>query len=371
MTEETIIVQSPGRINIIGEHTDYNDGFVLPGAIDKKTTVTLTPLPNATKCRITAKNLNESYEFDIREVKPTDGGWQNYVLGVIHELQELEADIGAFECEIEGNVPIGSGMSSSAALECCIAYALNEAFQLGIDKFSMVKAGQMAEHNYVGTKCGIMDQFASMMGRKDHVMLLDCRSLDFEYIPFDLGEYEVLLLNSKVSHSHATSAYNDRRADSEAAVAVLQQQKPEIKALRDVTMEELAAVKSQLPGKSFERARHVISENDRVLAAIKAMKAGNIQTVGELMYQSHDSLQHDYEVSCKELDYLVSLTRDKAYILGSRMMGGGFGGCSINLIHQDYTKQFIEEAADAYKDAYGIELEAYEVSIEDGTKRVG
>ena len=344
---------------------------MLPAAIDKKTTVELAVRPNETKCRITAKNLNESYEFDIQTIKPVASGWPNYILGVIHELQQLGAKIGAFECKIEGNVPVGSGMSSSAALECCIAYALNEAFSLGLDKFAMIKAGQMAEHNFVGTKCGIMDQFASMMGRENHLILLDCRSLAFQYIPFELGDYEVLLLNSKVSHSHATSAYNDRRADSESAVAVLQQRYPETKALRDVTMEMLLQVKPDLPGKSFVRARHVISENARVLTAIEALKVGDIQTVGKLMYQSHHSLQYDYEVSCKELDYLVGLTQDKSYILGSRMMGGGFGGCSINFIHRAHAQNFIDEAARSYRDTFGIDLEPYIVSIEDGTKRVG
>jgi len=368
--KESIIVQSPGRINIIGEHTDYNEGFVMPAAIDKKIVMSLKRNGTANKVSYTAKNIAENFSFDLRNFSPLKGGWQNYIMGVVHELQNLGAEISGFAGEFEGDIPIGGGMSSSAALECSLAYGLNEMFNLGLETSQLIKASQMAEHNFVGTKCGIMDQFASMMGKQNQVIKLDCRTLEYEYFPLDLGEYQLLLLNTNVSHSLASSEYNTRRAECEEGVSILQKYIPEITSLRDVSPAQLRSLKEQIPDTIFRRCHHVVYENQRVVEAAKAMQEGNIGTLGRLVYQSHDSLQNDYEVSCQELDYLVSETFDKGYILGSRMMGGGFGGCTINIIKKSWRDGFVEEISKRYKNKFGIDLTPYSVSIENGTGEV-
>jgi len=367
--ENTVITAiSPGRINIIGEHTDYNNGFVLPAAIDKKTTFQLKKNNTDTTVNVIAANLNERFSFDLKAFQPLSEGWQNYIMGVVHELQQIGADIKGFDSKFEGDVPIGSGMSSSASLECSLAYGLNELFELGLDKWQLIKASQKAEHNFVGTKCGIMDQFASMMGKKNHVMLLDCQSLEFNYYPLDLGDYQLLLLNTNVEHSLATSQYNLRRATCEEGVALLQKKLPAIHSLRDVSSEDFFKYKELLPEKTVKRCRHVILENERVLAATKALQNKDFGELGKLVYQSHFSLSKDYEVSCPELDYLVQLTMDKDYILGSRMMGGGFGGCTISIIEKKRVDFFIELAARVYKEQFNLELSPYTVSIEDGSR---
>lgn len=363
-----IRTQSPGRINIIGEHTDYNDGFVLPAAIDKATVVELKKNNSQSECSIIALNIGEVCYFDLNNFKPMEGGWQNYMMGVVHELQKIGAKLTGFDCEFGGNVPIGSGMSSSASLECSFAFALNELFDLGFDKWQLIKAAQLAEHNFVGIKCGIMDQFASMMGKKDQVMLLDCRSLEFEYFPLELGDYQLLLLNTNVSHSLASSEYNNRREECEKGVEIIQQKYPNIKNLRDVSLDMVSEFMGKMPTKTFKRCYHVVAENQRVQEATQAMKQKDHQLLGELVYQSHFSLQNDYEVSCPELDYLVQLTLDKDYILGSRMMGGGFGGCTISIIQKDKVAAFKAFAGTKYKDKFDRELTAYTVSIEDGAK---
>ncbi len=377
MNKETVVAQSPGRINIIGEHTDYNDGYVLPAAIDKKCIFNISKNESAHTVNITATNLNENFSFDLNDFKPIQSGWQNYIKGVVSELQKLGANLSGFDAAFEADVPIGGGMSSSAALECSLAYGLNELFHLGFNQWQLIKASQMAEHNFVGIKCGIMDQFASMMGKKNHVMQLDCRSLEFEYFPFDLGNYELLLLNTKVSHSLASSAYNTRREECETGVEIIQKKFPTVNNLRDVSMEMLQGnYQSEddqtfaMPEVIFRRCHHVVTENNRVLAASDALKRGNIKKLGELIYQSHFSLQNDYEVSCSELDFLVQLTIDKDYILGSRMMGGGFGGCTLNIIDKKQVNHFIELASKQYRDQFGIDLTPYSVSIENGAKLI-
>lgn len=366
----SIVVQSPGRINIIGEHTDYNDGFVLPAAVDKNMIARLKRNESASHCKIKALNLQACFSFDLQHFSRTSNGWQNYILGVVHELQQLGAQMQGFDCEIEGDVPIGSGMSSSAALECSVTYALNELFDLGFDKFQLIKAAQRAEHHFVGTKCGIMDQFASIMGQKGKVILLDCRSLEYHYFPLDLGDYQILLLNTNVSHSLASSEYNTRRAECEEGVGILQQTYPDIKNLRDINMEQLLHSKHQMPKTIFQRCHHVITENQRVIDATQALQNGNLHQLGNLIYQSHFSLQYDYEVSCPELDFLVAQTQDKDYILGARMMGGGFGGCTINIIKKTKLERFVNQVSTIYKNRFDINLTPYTVSIEDGTSEV-
>lgn len=360
--------QAPGRINIIGEHTDYNDGFVLPAAIGHKMTVQARRNGTPSTVHLTARATQQSFSFDLRDFSPVEKGWPNYVMGVVSELQKLGGVISGFDAEFESDVPIGSGMSSSAALECSFALALNELFGLGFDQWQLIKASQRAEHNFVGNKCGIMDQFAGVMGKKDHVMLLDCRSLDFQYFPLELGAYQLLLLNTNVSHSLASSEYNTRRAECEQGVHILQQEYPGIANLRDVNLKQIAAMEEQLPEHVFRRCRHVVSENQRVLDATKALLAGDFNAVGELMYQSHFSLQNDYEVSCPELDFLVQQTLDKDYVLGSRMIGGGFGGCTISIVEKERVAEFVEEVSSVYSRHFGIDLTPVEVVIGDGAK---
>ncbi|MBK8965724.1 MAG: galactokinase [Lewinellaceae bacterium] len=366
MPRQSITVQSPGRINIIGEHTDYNDGFVLPAAIDKKTVASLHRNGHPSACRITAGNLNETLNFGLNQVKPLAGGWQNYVLGVVHELQKLGAQMQGFDGSFKGDVPIGGGMSSSASLECALAFGLNELFDLGLSKTQLIKAAQLAEHNFVGIKCGIMDQFASMMGQKNRVILLDCRSLEYRYFPLELGDYQLLLLNTNVSHSLASSEYNRRRAECEEGVAVIQKKYPEVAYLRDVSLSMLSDFQNSMPETIYARCRHVVSENQRVLEATQALTAGDIRKLGSLLYQSHHSLQHDYAVSCPELDFLVDQTTGLDFVAGSRMMGGGFGGCTINILEKKYCGQFVDNVAPKYRQRFGYDLTPYFVSIEDG-----
>ena len=365
---KAIKTKSPGRINIIGEHTDYNDGFVLPAAIDKATIVHLKKNESPSECSIIALNIGEVCYFDLNNFQPVKNSWENYLKGVVHELQKLGAKFTGFDCEFGGNVPIGSGMSSSASLECSFAFALNELFELGFDKWQLIKASQLAEHNFVGIKCGIMDQFASMMGKQNQVMLLDCRTLEFEYFPLELGAYQLLLLDTNVAHSLADSAYNNRRTECKKGVAIIQQKYPKTKKLRDVSLTQLSEFSAIMPAETFKRCRHVISENQRVLEATEALKQKNYTQLGKLIYQSHNSLKEDYEVSCPELDFLVNLTLEKDYVLGSRMMGGGFGGSTISILKKNMVNIFKVHATKAYKEKFGRELTPYTISIEDGAK---
>lgn len=370
LPKDSITVQSPGRINIIGEHTDYNDGFVFPAAVDRMVKVQMKRNGSEQTANIKAINLNETYTMDLHQFSPIAPGWENYVMGVISELQKLGAKIKGFEASFSGDVPLGGGMSSSAALECSFALALNELFDLGFSTDQLIKASQMAEHHFVGTKCGIMDQFASMMGKKDQVILLDCRTLEYQYFPLDLGEYQLLLLNTNVSHNLAASAYNTRRAECENGVALLKKLYPGIKNLRDISLQQLEDSQPIMDEVIFRRCHHVVSENERVLRAAEAMQQGDHKLLGELIYLSHFSLQYDYEVSCPELDFLVKQTLDKDYVLGSRMMGGGFGGCTISIVQKDKLESFTQWIAKSYLDKFGIELTPISVSIGDGTKAI-
>ncbi len=368
---DEITVQAPGRINIIGEHTDYNDGFVLPAAIDKKLTVYIEKNGSESKVNLLDRKRENSFSFDLKNFSPREKSWHNYIMGVVHELQKLGGKITGFDAEFEGDVPIGGGMSSSAALECSFAVGLNELFGIGFDKWRLIKAAQMAEHNFVGIKCGIMDQFASVMGKKDCVMQLDCRSLEFQYFPLELGAYQLLLLNTNISHALASSEYNTRRAECEEGVDILKKEYLDIINLRDVDQQQLEACRAKMPNHIFRRCRHVVFENQRVLDATKVLLTDDFKTLGELVYQSHFSLQNDYEVSCPELDFLVDQTLEKDYVLGSRMMGGGFGGCTINLLKKSRVGEFVEQVSECYLNRFGIDLTPIEVSIEDGAKVIG
>jgi galactokinase len=361
-----LLVRSPGRINLIGEHTDYNEGFVLPAAIDKEIVLAFAK-NNSDTCRLYAYDLSESFAFDLHNFKPSETGWANYIMGVVDQLQKAGYTLQGFDCVFGGDVPAGAGLSSSAALECGTAYALNHLFDLQVEKTRLIRYAQLAEHNFAGVNCGIMDQFASVMGKENHALRLDCRSLEFSYFPLDLQHYQIVLCDTQVKHSLASSEYNTRRQECEQGVAVVQQVYPEVKSLRDVTLEMLDEVKTKLSPTVYKRCAYVIEENERLLTGCALLEAGDIAGFGEKMYGSHAGLSQKYEVSCPELDFLVEFTKDKPEVVGSRMMGGGFGGCTINLVASDAKENFIKEITAAYKAAFGIALKTYEVAISNGT----
>lgn len=364
-----ILITSPGRINLIGEHTDYNDGFVLPAAIDRYIHMAMAPNGTEGHCRLYAADLDTAFAAELSQIQPLkEPGWANYVLGVAAELIDEGAVLKGFDCMFTGNIPIGGGLSSSAALENATAVGLNHLFQLERNKKVLMHLSQRAEHNYAKVKCGIMDQFASMMGRAEQAMLLDCRSLDYDYVPLHLGDYQIVLCDTNVSHSLADSEYNIRRQECEEAVRLLQPAFPEIEALRDLTPVGLKAERARLSDVLFRRALHVVEENERVHLATGALRGGNLEQLGDLLYQSHHSLQYDYEVSCPELDFLVDQTRDRSDVLGARMMGGGFGGCTINLVKKEKVEDFLRDLSKAYRLDMGQEMKHYIVKAVDGAK---
>jgi galactokinase len=368
---EPALYQSPGRINLIGEHTDYNDGFVLPAGIDRKIVLAIQPNGSESSCRAHAYDLEEDHAFEIGHTSPIrPNHWSNYIMGVVDQMIRNGAKLKGFDCVISGNVPLGAGLSSSAALESVVAYALNDLFESGFERTELVKMAQKAEHEYAGVLCGIMDQFASVMSIKDQVFRLDCRTLDYEYFPLELGDYELLLLNTNVKHALASSEYNTRRLECETGVSILQNKYPGISNLRDVTIDMLENSRDDLPQFIYRRCRYVVEENQRVLDTCEALVEGNLIRVGELLYESHHGLSQDYEVSCPELDFLVERTLQKDYVLGARMMGGGFGGCTLNIVKRDKITKFIESVSTAYYGAFEKALTPIEVSIEQGSSKI-
>jgi len=367
ITDYNLIIDSPGRINIIGEHTDYNNGFVLPTAIDKKIQFKFRKNNSSSTCTIFSANFNTSFSFDLNNISKSDEQWENYVLGVIYEIQQLTDKLGGFDCTLESSIPIGSGISSSAALECGLAFGLNELFNLNLSKLTIVELSQRAEHNYVGTKCGIMDQFASVMSKKDHVILLDCQSLEFEYVPIKIEPFKILLLNTNVSHNLASGEYNLRRSQCEKGVEIIKQKYPQVNSLRDVSRKMLDEAKSLMPAIVFNRCSYVVEEQQRVLNSVIALKNNKLGDLGNYMYQTHDGLQNNYEVSCPELDFLVDYSKSFEAVLGARMMGGGFGGCTINLVHSEAVDSFIAHASEAYFNEFNIKLTAFEAMPSEGT----
>ncbi|MDT0678362.1 galactokinase [Autumnicola musiva] len=360
-------VSSPGRINLIGEHTDYNNGFVMPTAIDKKIFFEFKRNVSTDNCRIYSKTFDSYFEFSLAEISKQKDSWKNYLLGVIEEIQKMDKKLGGFDCIVKSELPIGAGISSSAALECGFAGGLNKLFTLNLSKQEIVELSQRAENNFVGSNCGIMDQFASVMSKKDHIILLDCRNLETEFIPADFKDCKLLLLNTNVSHSLADSEYNTRRAECEGAVKKIKQKYAEVSSLREVSFEMLEEFKDQLTEKTYQRCLYVLNENERVQKASEAMKNGELKKFGELMYQSHKGLQHHYEVSCPELDFMVDFSEDKDFIYGSRMMGGGFGGCTINLIEANKIDDYVKEISKAYAEKFNINMDVISVSPSEGT----
>ena len=362
---EPVWVRAPGRINLIGEHTDYNEGFVLPAAIDKHIFMVAGPAEGS-QVKLISADLDQQFEFDLHDLQSSDLGWPNYIMGVVQSLQDHGYQIGAFNCIFGGDIPIGAGLSSSAALESSTLFALNELYQLGINSFEMAKLGQYAENKFVGVQCGIMDQFASIHGKADHVIQLDCRSLGYALFPLHMKDHIIALCNTQVSHSLASSEYNTRREQCEAGVAILQQHYPEIKSLRDVNIDQLTAHQAEMDPIVFQRCEYILEENQRVNLATRLLEANDLAGFGKRMYESHEGLQHKYEVSCPELDFLVDATRDKAYVWGARMMGGGFGGCTINLVEEKAIDTFCKEMAAAFQQEYKQDLPIYLAKIVDG-----
>jgi galactokinase len=364
---EPLIVRSPGRINLIGEHTDYNNGFVMPAAIDKEIIFAIGASSNA-KTVVYSSKYDEQIELDIKNPQKTDHpAWANYLLGVLSQLLTDGHEIKSFNCVFGGDIPTGSGMSSSAALECGFGFALNELFQLRIPKIKLIKMAQWAEHHFVGVKCGIMDQFASVMGKEGSVILLDCQSLEYRYAPIDMREYIIVLCDTKVKHTLVDSEYNKRREECENGVSILKKHYPQVNSLRDASVEMVEKHRSEFPGKVYDRCAYVVSEIARVQSATKDLESGNMKAFGKKMYETHVGLSTQYEVSCKELDFLVEEARKFESVLGARMMGGGFGGCTINIVKESEANEFIKHTTAAYKNAFGIDMPSYRVKIKEGT----
>ena len=356
---------SAGRINLIGEHTDYNGGFVFPGAIDKGIYAAIQA-NGSEKVRVYSLDYEAMSEFGMREEDLPQEAWARYIFGVCRETIKRGGKISGFDTVFAGDVPLGAGMSSSAALESTFAFALNYLFNIGIDKFELARIGQSTEHNYCGVNCGIMDQFASVFGKKGHLMRLDCRSMEFEYFPFDPEQhgYKLVLLNSRVKHELVGSPYNDRRASCERVAKVLGQE-----FLRGATMDQLEAIKDQISEEDYLRARYVIGEEKRVLDVCNALQKGDYETVGARMYETHWGMSKDYEVSCEELDFLATVAQECG-VTGSRIMGGGFGGCTINLVKKELYDAFIAKAKAAFAEKYGHEPIEIPVIISDGARKL-
>jgi galactokinase len=363
---DPILVRSPGRVNIIGEHTDYNNGFVLPAAIDKAIYVAITPRQDDV-IRLYSGEFNDHFETKTSQMKPSDKVWPNYILGVADQLKKRGYTIKGFDLAIDGDVPIGSGLSSSAAVECATAFALDHIFKLGIEKWDIVLIAQKAEHVFAGVMVGIMDQFASVFGKADHVIKLDCQSMDYEYIPFKLDGYKLVLLNTNVKHSLGSSEYNTRRKQCEAGVALIKEHHPEVDSLRDVSMEMLHKYVEPKDPVVYKRCKYVVEEKDRLLQGCEDLQKGDIHALGEKMFRTHDGLSKEYEVSCRELDFLVDAVRNNPDVLGARMMGGGFGGCTINIVKEDAIDQLVADIGKAYQQKMNLEMSAYVAVIENGT----
>lgn len=359
-----VFYASAGRINLIGEHTDYNGGFVFPGAIDKVIMAEIKP--NGTdKVRVYSVDIDEYAEFGLNEEDAPTQQWARYIFGVCREVIKRGGSVKGFDAVFAGNVPLGAGLSSSAALESCFAYAMNDLFNDGkIDKFELAKIGQSTEHNYCGVNCGIMDQFASVFGKKDHLIRLDCRSLEYEYFPFRLDGYKLVLVDSKVKHELVDSPYNKRRASCEHVAKELG-----VDTLRDAEMEDPERIKDRISQEDYNRAKYVIEEKQRVLDVCEALQKGDYDTVGDRMYKTHEGMSKLYEVSCVELDYLNDIAKECG-VTGSRIMGGGFGGCTINLVKDDLYDNFIATAKKKFEAKYGHEPRVYDVIVSDGARKL-
>lgn len=368
--KDPILYAAPGRINLIGEHTDYNDGFVLPAAIDKQVIFGIGE-NGRRHSRFHAVDMSESCEVDLYDLHFSDKSWPNYLTGVIDQLQKRGHEIRGFDCVVTSNIPIGAGLSSSAALESGLAIALNEIFGLGEQRLDLVKLAQKAENEFVGVNCGIMDQFASVFGKDGHVFRLDCRTLDYEYFPLKLNGNAILLIDTNVKHSLASSEYNTRRKECEEGVRILSGTNKAVRSLRDVSVEMLETARHQFSPLVYKRCDYVVHEIARVVNACDDLVAGRIEDFGQKMYDTHEGLKTDYEVSCPELDFLVDITKNNNEVLGARMMGGGFGGCTINILKEEAIDSLKKEVSASYDKEFGHVPTFYDVRIADGIHKIG
>ena len=359
---------SAGRINLIGEHTDYNGGFVFPGAVDKGIMAEIM-LNGTDKVCAFSVDIDEYVEFGLNEEDAPTQSWARYIFGVCREIIKRGGRIGGFNTVFAGDVPLSAGMSSSAALESTFAYALNYLFNLGIDKFELARIGQSTEHNYCGVKCGIMDQFASIFGKKGNLIRLDCKTMEYKYFPFNPVGYKLVLLDSVVKHELASSAYNRRRESCERATLAIRKNHPEVEFLRDAKREWLNEAKADINDEDYKRAEYVIGEVQRVLDVCDALERGDYETVGQKMYETHYGMSKLYEVSCEELDFLNEIAKECG-VTGSRVMGGGFGGCTINLVKDEKYDAFIEKAKASFNEKFGHEPKVYDVVISDGARKL-
>jgi galactokinase len=366
------LFSAPGRVNLIGEHTDYNDGFVLPIAIDRRTVVAASPRTDR-RVRVVTLNLDEQAEFDLdQQGTPRRKHWLDYIEGVARTLEESGLRLSGANLIVESDVPVGAGLSSSAALEVSVGLALVSVSGAAIDPVALALAGQRAEHTYVGAQVGIMDQFIAALGRRGHALLIDCRSLEWTPVPLNIGDTSVLICNTGVKHELASSEYNTRRAECERGLEILREMLPGILALRDVSLADFQQVERRLPEPLRRRCRHVITENARTLAFADALRSGRLEELGRLMALSHQSLREDYEVSSRELDLMVEIaTSLKEECVGARMTGGGFGGCTVNLVRRDRIEKFQQVIQREYSRATNIEPSIYVVEADDGAREVG
>lgn len=366
-----LLIKAPGRINIIGEHTDYNDGFVLPAAVSQSIYFAVDKSTDKRRCSFISLDFDERYDFDLRELPPLpSGSWQNYLLGVVAEILKSGRVLEGFNLVFAGDVPRGSGMSSSAALECGTCYGINELFDLGIPKIEMVKMSQMAEHNYAGVQCGIMDQFASLNGKSAHALLLDCRSLEYSYFPIGLTNYKFMLFNSNVTHNLASSEYNVRRGQCDLGVSILRSFFPEVDSLRDATMELLMSIKSNMDDLIFKRCKYVIEENNRVEDFAKAMAENDLQRAGLILSAAHHAMRYEYEITCPEIDFIADYLNGRDEVLGARMMGGGFGGCVLAIVKRDTQVSLAQSLDQSYEIKFGKSVTPIEVEIGDGVSNI-
>lgn len=367
--QRPIIIRSPGRINLIGEHTDYNMGFVLPAAIDKAIYLGIQKRTD-NEIHLHALDYNDDHKTSLTQIVRSGKLWPDYILGVIDQCFANRSIPCGVNIVFGGDIPPGAGLSSSAALECAAAYALDKLFGLGLGKLEMVKIAQAAENDFVGMKCGIMDQFASMFGKKDHLIRLDCRSLEYAHIPFKLNDITVVLFDTRVKHSLASSAYNERREQCEEGVRLIRTYHPEVESLRDVTPDMLIRYVKPVDELIYSRCIFIVSEIERLLAGCQDLENNDLESFGKRMFETHYGLSNLYEVSCQELDILVDLVKENPDVLGSRMMGGGFGGCTINLVKSTGVKQLIHNVSKGYKNITGTEIAVHNFEIEEGTSLI-
>lgn len=361
-----IIVRSPGRINLIGEHTDYNEGFVLPSAIDRAVYLAVAPA-GGSDVTLTSLDFKDSLRFDSRRLAKSGKAWANYLIGIVDELGKAGYKIGGFNCVYSGDIPIGSGMSSSAAVEAGLAFALDRIFGLNIERADIARIAQRSENEFVGVKCGIMDQFANLLSKGRSALYLDCRSLEYEHIPFIAKDLEFVLCDTGVKHSLASSEYNTRREQCETGVKLIRKYNPDVRSLRDVNLEMLCGHEDELGSTVYKRCRYVVEEDARVDSARKCLRENDFSRFGQLLYQSHQGLKDEFEVTCKELDLLVEEAAKIEGVLGARMMGGGFGGCTLNLVKRESAEEFKRKIHGAYLEKTGKPPKLYECNLVPGT----